>query len=209
MIEIKNLNKSFGKKSIFHQFTYQFHDGKMTAIVGKSGCGKTTMLNMLGLLDLDYVGEILYDGKNIAKEKEQVRSKFIREHIGYLFQNYALIDQETVEENLLLAMEYESISTQEKQKRIQQALQLVELEHYNDKEIYTLSGGEQQRIALARILLKKGDIVLADEPTGNLDEENGNKVMNILKHLQSMGKTVIVVTHNEQLAKQCDEILAL
>lgn len=209
MIEIKDLQKSFGKKQIFHGFNYQFTEGKMVAIIGKSGCGKTTLLNMIGLLDLEYEGQILYDGKNIAKEKEKERSAYIRNHINYLFQNYALIDDETVEENLLLALEYEKISKKEKLERINQVLKMVELEGFNEKEIYTLSGGEQQRIALARILLKRGNLVLADEPTGNLDAENSYKVLQLLKELQRQGRTIIIVTHNESLAKECDEIIRL
>lgn len=209
MIEIKKLSKSFGEKQIFDSFSYTIKDGTMIAIVGKSGCGKSTLLNIIGLLDGDYEGNILYDGKEIAKMKESQKTEYIRNNINYLFQNYALIDSESVQDNLLLALEYEKISKDEKIIRINKVLKAVDMEYYNAKKIYTLSGGEQQRIALARIMLKKGNIILADEPTGNLDEINSVKVMKLLKDLQKQGKTIIIVTHNESIAKDCDEILNL
>lgn len=207
MIEIKNLNKSFGEKEVIKNFNYEIIDGSMTAVTGKSGCGKSTLLNILGLLDIDYAGEVLYDGIFLAKEKEKRRNEYIRNNISYLFQNYALIDTETVEDNLLLALEYEKISKKEKKEKIKSALELVDLKDFNNKKIFTLSGGEQQRVALARVILKRGNVVLADEPTGNLDGENSNKVMKILKKLQEDGKTIIIVTHDVNIANQCDKII--
>ncbi len=209
MIEIKNLTKSFGEKQIFKDFNYQIKDGVMLGIVGKSGCGKTTLLNMIGLLDNNFEGVILYNNVNISKQKENKRLAYIRNNINYLFQNYALIDDETVEKNLFLALENEKITKSNKIDRINKALEKVELQGYNNKKIYTLSGGEQQRVALARIILKKGNIVLADEPTGNLDAYNSAKVMHILKDLQKENKTIIIVTHNSEIANECDEILNL
>ena len=207
MIKIENLSKSFGEKKVIVNFNYQIDDGKMIAIMGKSGCGKSTFLNILGLLDTDYQGKIYYNGKLIAKENEKKKNQYIRNNINYLFQNYALIDDESVYNNLLLALTYVKISKSEKLDLINKALKLVDLEGFNDKKIYTLSGGEQQRIALARIILKKGSIILADEPTGNLDKENSNKIMRILKSLKEKGRTIIVVTHDEEVAKQCDDII--
>lgn len=209
MIEIKNLTKSFGEKQIFKDFNYQIKDGVMLGIVGKSGCGKTTLLNMIGLLDNNFEGVILYNNVNISKQKENKRLAYIRNNINYLFQNYALIDDETVEKKLFLALENEKITKSNKIDRINKALEKVELQGYNNKKIYTLSGGEQQRVALARIILKKGNIVLADEPTGNLDAYNSAKVMHILKDLQKENKTIIIVTHNSEIANECDEILNL
>lgn len=209
MIEIKELGKSFGEKKIFDSFSYTIKDGTMLAIVGKSGCGKSTLLNIIGLLDCDYKGQVLYDGKEVSKLKDSKKTEYIRNNINYLFQNYALIDNETVQDNLLLALEYEKMPKDDKIAMINKALKDVNMEYYNAKKIYTLSGGEQQRIALARIMLKKGNIILADEPTGNLDEVNSKKVMNLLKKLQKQGKTIIIVTHNEYIAKECDEILNL
>ncbi len=209
MIEIINLKKSFDDKVIFENFNYKIKSKSMLAIVGKSGSGKSTLLNIIGLLDFDYEGRILYDDVEISKLKAKSITKYIRNNINYLFQNYALIDNDNVENNLLLALEYEKISKQEKILKVNEALKKVGLSHYNKKKIYTLSGGEQQRVALARIMLKKGDIILADEPTGNLDEQNSKKVMDLLKKLCEQGKTVIIVTHNQEIANQCDEIIKL
>lgn len=205
MIKVENLEKSFDNKEIIKNFNYEFLDGKITAIVGKSGCGKTTLLNILGLLDTDYKGKVLYDGVLITNESQ--RNEFIRNNINYLFQNYALIDNETVEQNLLLALEYEKISKNVKKEKINEALELVDLNEFNDKKIFTLSGGEQQRVALARVILKKGNIILADEPTGNLDVENTDKVMKILKKLKEDGKLIIIVTHSLSLANECDDVI--
>ena len=209
MIEIKNLNKSFKENQVFINFNCQIKEGFMTAIIGKSGSGKSTLLNMIGLLDLDYQGEILYDNINNKNLKENKQTEFIRNNINYLFQNYALIDNETVEQNLLLTLAYEKISKKEKLNKINTVLTKVGLDNFNDKKIYTLSGGEQQRIALARTIIKKGNIILADEPTGNLDEENKNQVLNILKELKKLGKTIIIVTHDLSIANECDEIIKL
>ena len=209
MIEINNLNKSFGEHHVIKDFSYKIDDGKMIAIKGKSGSGKSTLLNILGLLDVDYSGEVLYDKVQVSKLSEKKRNEYIRNNINYLFQNYALIDSETVENNLLLALEYEKISKKEKKEKINQALEAVDLSGFNDKKVFTLSGGEQQRIALARIILKKGNIILADEPTGNLDKDNSDKVMKILKQLQKQGKTIIIVTHNDSFANECDDLINL
>ena len=209
MIEIKKVGKKFGDKVVFTDLSYTINDGKMIAIVGPSGCGKSTLLNIIGLLDTDYSGEVLYDGKLISKASEKKRDEYIRNNINYLFQNYALIETDTVEENLMLALEYEKLTKNEKIQKINKSLELVGLKDFNKKSVFTLSGGEQQRVALARIILKRGNIVLADEPTGNLDRNNSNKVMEILKALQKQGRTIIIVTHDESLAAQCDDIIRL
>lgn len=209
MIELKKIQKSFGEKVIFKSLSYTIDTGSMVAIIGKSGCGKSTLLNMLGLLDNDYTGTILIDKKDVAKMNEKQKSEYIRNNINYLFQNYALIDNETVEENLLLALTYNKIKKTDKIGKINNALKSVGLENYNKKKVYTLSGGEQQRVALARVILKKGNIILADEPTGNLDDNNSEIVMNILKKLQKEGKTIVIVTHNQKIADQCDKVLKL
>ena len=209
MVEIKKISKKFGDKVVFTDLSYTINDGKMIAIVGPSGCGKSTLLNIIGLLDTDYSGEVLYDGQLISKASEKKRDEYIRNNINYLFQNYALIETDTVEENLMLALEYEKLTKNEKIQKINNSLELVGLKDFNKKSVFTLSGGEQQRVALARIILKRGNIVLADEPTGNLDRNNSNKVMEILKALQKQGRTIIIVTHDESLAEQCDDIIRL
>ena len=206
MIEIKNLNKSFKENQVFTNFNCHIKDGFMTAIIGKSGSGKSTLLNMIGLLDLDYQGDILYDNINIKNLKENKQTEFIRKNINYLFQNYALIDNETVEQNLLLALAYEKINKKEKLDKINQVLAKVGLDNFNDKKIYTLSGGEQQRIALARTIIKTGNIILADEPTGNLDSKTGADVMEILTQLNSNGVTIVLITHDEKVAQYAHRV---
>ncbi len=209
MIEINIVSKKYGDHEVIKNFNHKIKDKEMVALIGPSGCGKSTLLNMIGLLDDDYDGVIKYDGVDVKSLKTKKKEKFIRENINYLFQNYALIDDESVNYNLLLALEYENISIKEKNNLIKDVLKKVGLAGCENKKIFTLSGGEQQRIALARILLKKGNIVLADEPTGNLDENNSKKVFELLKELKKIGKTIIIVTHNDKLAKECDSIIEL
>lgn len=209
MIKIDIISKKYVDNEVFKDLHYNINQNDMVAIVGVSGCGKSTLLNILGLLDDDYVGSIYYDEVNIKKMKLKDKEKYIRNNINYLFQNYALIEDDTVLNNLLLALEYEKISKQEKRKKIADVLKEVGLSGYENKLVYTLSGGEQQRVALARIMLKKGDIILADEPTGNLDDKNKEAVISILKKLKELGKTIIVVTHDMSLAKSCDCIMEL
>lgn len=209
MIEIKNLYKNFGDKMIFEDFNLKIKSENMIAIVGKSGSGKTTLLNIIGLLDSEYSGDIIYDGISMKSKKEKFITKYIRDNINYLFQNYALIDNENVFYNLELALAYEKLSKAHKKELINNALEEVDLGDKMYEKVYTLSGGEQQRISLARVILKKGNIILADEPTGNLDDDNTSKVINVLKKFKKDGKTVIVVTHDEKIAKQCDKIINL
>lgn len=209
MIRMRNVTKKFDEKIIFEDLNLEIKKGDLIAIVGKSGCGKTTILNLLGLIDTIYDGEIECEGILYNSMKNNQKQKFIRNNINYLFQNYALIDDGTVNENLLLALYYDKSSLKEKMEKIQYALDKVGLSDYGLKKVYTLSGGEQQRIALARVIIKKGDIILADEPTGNLDEENRNIVMNNLIELNKQGKTVIIVTHDNYVAQQCSHIIRL
>lgn len=209
MIEIKGLNKKFGDHSIFEDFHLKIDDQDFIAIVGKSGCGKTTLLNILGLLDFDYQGEVMYDHIHAKKLGAKKRAQFVREKISYLFQNYALIDDQTVYENLWLALYYRKLKKEEKDKKIQETLKMVGLEEFESKKIYTLSGGEQQRVALARAILKPCQIILADEPTGNLDASNRDIVLANLLKLNQEGKTVIIVTHDDYIAKKCKRVIHL
>ena len=209
MIKVKNLSKKFEDKIIFKDLNITFETGDCIAIIGKSGCGKTTLLNMLGLIDTIYEGNIECDGVSFRSLKNNAKQKFIRNNINYLFQNYALIDDTTVYKNLEFALYYEKISKKKKHNKIMEALHSVGLEDYGEKKIYTLSGGEQQRIALARAMIKKGNIILADEPTGNLDEENREIVLQNLLELNKQGKTVIIVTHDPYVASKCNSIVKL
>lgn len=209
MIEVKNITKLFKDKAVFEKFNLNIGNGELVAITGKSGCGKTTLLNMIGLIDTVYNGEIEYNGTTLHSLSSRQKQIFIRNNINYLFQNYALVDDSTVYDNLKLAMYYDKIPLKEKNEIIKKSLKEVNLAGYEDKKVYTLSGGEQQRVALARAMIKKGNIILADEPTGNLDEENRNIVLSSLIDQNRLGKTVIIVTHDPYVASKCNRIINL
>ena len=209
IIELKNYNKKFGDKVIFHNFNITIKKGESVAFTGASGCGKTTLLNALGLIDSIDEGEYLIDGEQVPKINTAKSNKIIREKISYLFQNFALVDNFTVEENLLLALKYVKISKSEKKKRIKEALEKVGLQGYEKKKVYTISGGEQQRVSIARLLLKPSSIILADEPTGSLDSKNRDEILSILHDMCKHGKTLIIVTHDPIVAESCNRIVNL
>ncbi|MGL5479981.1 MAG: ABC transporter ATP-binding protein [Clostridium sp.] len=208
IIELKNISKSYDKK-VINNLCINIKENEIVAIVGASGKGKTTLLNIIGLLENADSGEVIIDDEKNIKINSSKATKIIREKISYLFQNFALVDQETVYENLELALKYVKLNKNEKLALIKEALKSVNLEGYENKKIFKLSGGEQQRVAIARIILKPSKIVLADEPTGSLDIENRNKVMELLKELNKIGKTIVIVTHDMELANKCDRIVEL
>lgn len=205
MIEIKNLNKMFDDRVIFNNFNLIIEDGEMIAISGASGSGKTTLLNILGKLDKDYSGDIIVDNKNL---KSITQTSYLRNTIGYLFQNYALADNLTVTKNLDFSMKYSDDKSLEAKEH---ALEMVGLnpKEYLTKKIYALSGGEQQRVALARLFLKPCSIILADEPTGSLDVKNRDIVLEILRKMNKNGKTVILVTHDPYVLTVCDKVIKI
>ncbi|MEQ5977019.1 putative bacteriocin export ABC transporter [Bacillus cereus] len=205
MIELVNINKKFGNKVVLKDFSLKIEDTDFIAIVGESGKGKTTLLNIIGLLEQSDSGDIIIEEQMNPNKKQTLLLQ--REKLAYLFQNYALMENETVEKNLLIALEYQK--NIDKRKIIKEALQKVNLPSYEKKKIFELSGGEQQRIALARILIKKCDYILADEPTGNLDNNNRDLVFNILKDLNEDGKTIIFVTHDMELASRAKKIITI
>lgn len=205
MIELVNINKKFGNKVVLKDFSLKIEDTDFIAIVGESGKGKTTLLNIIGLLEQSDSGDIIIEEQMNPNKKQTLLLQ--REKLAYLFQNYALMENETVEKNLLIALEYQK--NIDKRKIIKEALQKVNLPNYEKKKIFELSGGEQQRIALARILIKKCEYILADEPTGNLDNNNRDLVFNILKDLNEDGKTIIFVTHDMELASRAKKIITI
>lgn len=202
MIEIKNLHKSFEDCKLFSNFNMTVKDGEFVILSGVSGCGKTTLLNIIGSIEKIDDGEILVDGIDITKQKNQL--EYFRTKVGFLFQNFALVDNKTVRENLEL-IRNESKSDVS----IEEALEKVGLTNKIDQKVYKLSGGEQQRVALSRLMVKKCDIILADEPTGSLDKVNAESVIEILKSMNKMGKTVIMATHDENYKKIGTRIIEL
>ncbi|MDU4888929.1 MAG: ABC transporter ATP-binding protein [Clostridium sp.] len=205
MISLINISKKFKDKSVIDKLNLKVSKGEFIAITGNSGSGKTTLLNIMGLLEKPDSGDVIINGIKNPNGK-QVRI-LQRDFYGYLFQNYALIENETVESNLKIALKYQkNINHTEK---INEALESVGLKGHNKKKIYELSGGEQQRVALARVILKKCEIIFADEPTGNLDKENRDIVFEILKRLNDEGKTIVFVTHDLDLAERAKRVIKL
>ena len=209
MIQLENVTKTIGKKVILENLSLKINQGDLVAIVGKSGSGKSTLLNLLGLIDGDYSGYYeIFGQKNVPVNSAKSQA-IIREHISYLFQNFALIDNETVEYNLMLALKYVKLSKKDKVKKIEEILERVGLSSTLHQKVSELSGGEQQRIAVARAILKPSQLLLADEPTGSLDPENRDLVLNFLLDMNKEGKTVIIVTHDAYVAQQCHRVIEL
>lgn len=203
MIKLDKVSKAFGEHILFRGLTFEIADGEFVIFSGASGCGKTTLLNMIGGLEKLSGGTILVDGIDISKRSNQL--EYFRSKVGFLFQNFALVENKTVRQNLELVRKKNRSEVS-----IEQAVERVGLSDKLDSKVYTLSGGEQQRIALARLMVKKCDLILADEPTGSLDKANAEKIMQILKALNTeQGKTVIMVTHDEELKKQGSRVIEL
>ncbi len=201
-ITIKELTKSFDGRNLFEDFSLEIDSGEFVVITGESGCGKTTLLNMIGGLEPVSSGSITADGMEITARKNLQR--YYRDTVGFVFQNFALVEQKTVKENLeMIHKKGKTALTME------EALESVGLAHTLHQKVYALSGGEQQRIALARLRLKNCRLILADEPTGSLDRKNGRIVMDILHSFHKDGKTVIMVTHDESLIRPTDRVIRL
>lgn len=202
LIKITGLNKAFDDHVLFQDFNLSVDQGEFIAFSGPSGCGKTTLLNMIGALEPYDSGSICVKGADIGKRKNSLR--YFSDTVGFLFQNFALIEDKTVESNLEIIKEKNRSRIS-----IETALRSVGLESKLNSKVYTLSGGEQQRVALARLMVKKCDLILADEPTGSLDKKNAAIVMHILKKLNQMGKTVILVSHDVEAIKFGDRVIEL
>lgn len=202
MIEVRNISKSFGDHKLFKNLSFTIEDGEFVIIEGVSGCGKTTLLNMIGSLEPVDSGNIIVDGVDITQKKNQ--RKYLLEKVGFLFQNFALVEKMTVEENMKLVK-----NNCRTEISVDDALGYVGLSSKKNQKIHCLSGGEQQRVALARLMIKKCKYILADEPTGSLDRKNADLVFSILEKINSSGKTVIMVTHDESYQQKGKRLINL
>lgn len=202
MICVYNLCKHYDDKILFNNFSFTINDGEFLVLTGKSGCGKTTLLNILAGLEPFEEGDVIVNGKSI-KSKRNLKSFYLYD-MGFLFQSFALIDNLTVKENLEIVQKKARSGLS-----IENVLEKVEMKRDIDTKVYKLSGGEQQRIALARLLYKQCNIIFADEPTGSLDKMNAENVMKILYQLNQEGKTVVVVTHDSTFFKYASRIIKL
>ena len=209
-IQLKNIDKSFGKKKVLNNLSLQIRENEMVALIGPSGCGKTTLLNILGLIEPYDSGEYLLFGKQAPQCNSNQANQTIRRYISYLFQNFALVDNFTVEQNLMIALKYTRKTKQEKHALINEALNKVGLSEYNELKIFEISGGEQQRVALARAMIKPSKIILADEPTGALDSKAAQTLLETFTRINKcMQATILMVTHDAFSASYCDRILFL
>lgn len=207
-LQIKNISKSFGKKKIIDNFSLDLEKNEILAIVGKSGSGKSTLLNMIGLLEEYDSGEILLKEKPLPNINSKEATLIRRSEINYVFQTNALVSSKSVKDNLLIAMEYVKKSKEEKDKDIKEILEKLEILDLLDQKINTISGGEAQRVAIARCVLKPGDLILADEPTGSLDPKMSEEVFKLLLSLRDLyDKTIMIVSHDTKLANKCDRII--
>mgnify|MGYP003313969541 CR=1 FL=1 len=210
MIKVEKLSKNYGKRRIFSDFSYDFPSKGLIAIVGESGTGKSTMLNMISGLDFDYGGSIKINGSSLSKMSESELCDFRLKNIGYVFQNFNLLNLDTVENNILLPLDaFSKANKKIKNRRVEDALSLVNISKLKKMHVNKLSGGEKQRVAIARAIINNPQIILCDEPTGALDEKNGNEIFNLLKKI-STNKLVILATHDlDSIYKIADVVLKI
>ena len=205
MIKVNNLSKVFRTEEIettaLNGVSFEIADGEFVAIMGPSGCGKSTLLNILGLLDNPTGGSYELLGTEVSQLKEKERTKFRKGNIGFVFQSFNLIDELNVEENIELPLAYLNIPKAERKAKVQAIMKRMAISHRAKHFPHQLSGGQQQRVAIARAVVFGPKLILADEPTGNLDSKNGAEVMHLLTELNHEGTTIVMVTHNEHDAK--------
>ena len=213
MIKIINLTKIFRTESVqttaLNEVSLEISQGEFVAIMGPSGCGKSTLLNMIGLLDNPTSGELWFMDQEVSRYSENDRTDLRNGNLGFVFQSFNLIDELTVFENVELPLLYAGVSTRERVKRVNEALERMQIAHRTEHYPQQLSSGQQQRVAIARAIVTNPRIILADEPTGNLDSTNGNEVMNLLKELNHDGATVVMVTHSEENAREAERIIRM
>lgn len=206
MIELRQVSKSFEEKILFSKSDYCFERGKTYGIVGESGTGKTTLLNVIGRLESVDEGDVFVDGVSLKKIKEK---DYFRDYVSYLFQNYGLMDNRTIKENLDLAFIGKKLSESEKQQQMLAALQEVNLSVDLGRKIFSLSGGEAQRVAIAKTILKDCPILLADEPTASLDDKNAREIIELILGLKSANRVIIIATHDSDVYDKMDVVISM
>ena len=213
MIRTENLTRIFRTEEVetiaLNGVNIEVEDGEFIAIMGPSGCGKSTLLNILGLLDSPTEGKYWLNNEEVGHLKERERTTYRKGRIGFVFQNFNLIDELTVEENVDLQLKYLGVGKEERKERVLEILRKVKLSHRAKHYPHQLSGGQQQRVAIARAVVGKPSIILADEPTGNLDSKNGMEVMQLLSELNEEGTTIVMVTHSKHDATYASRIINL
>lgn len=213
MIKITDLEKVYRTDLIetvaINKMSFEVRQGEFVAIMGPSGCGKSTLLNILGLLDDCDGGSFIFNGQEIAHFNEQKRAMLRKKNIGFVFQSFNLIDELTVYENVELPLIYNNIKPSDRKVMVEETLEKMQIMHRKNHFPQQLSGGQQQRVAVARAVVNKPKLILADEPTGNLDSHNGNEVMDMLTSLNEAGTTIIMVTHSEHDAKFSHRIIRM
>ncbi|MFU8844571.1 MAG: ABC transporter ATP-binding protein [Bacteroidales bacterium] len=213
MIRTEKLTKVFRTDEVettaLNEVSFQISPGEFVAIMGPSGCGKSTLLNILGLLDNPTSGEYYFLDKEVSSYSEKQRAKLRKENIGFVFQNFNLIDELTVFENIELPLIYLGLKSSERKQKVEEVLEYMKISHRKKHFPLQLSGGQQQRVAVARAVVAKPRLILADEPTGNLDSVHGEEVMNLLEELNQNGTTLIIVTHSQRDADYAQRIMRL
>ena len=212
-LRTENLRKVFSTDVVethaLNGVDINIHDGEFVAIMGPSGCGKSTLLNILGMLDTPTAGTYWLDGREVSQLKEDDRTAYRRGKIGFVFQSFNLIEELNVTENVGLPLGYLGIKGEERRKRVEETLERMGISHRAGHYPNQLSGGQQQRVAIARAVVCKPGLILADEPTGNLDSKNGIEVMELLRELNREGTTVVMVTHSQRDASYADRVINL
>ena len=213
MIKITDLSKVFRTEEIettaLNGVSFEIKEGEFVAIMGPSGCGKSTLLNILGLLDNPSGGSYMLLGSEVGQLKEKERTKFRKGNIGFVFQSFNLIDELDVYENVELPLRYLNISASERKQKVTEILKRMGISHRAKHFPQQLSGGQQQRVAIARAVVSSPKLILADEPTGNLDSKNGKEVMDLLAELNAEGTTIVMVTHSQKDAAVAQRVINL
>lgn len=213
MLKTNNLSKVFRTDEVettaLNNVSLEVAKSEFVAIMGPSGCGKSTLLNIIGLLDNPSSGEFYFNGIEVSKFKERQRTNMRKSNIGFVFQSFNLIDELTVFENVELPLLYQNIPSAERKKRVEESLERMKISHRKKHFPQQLSGGQQQRVAIARAVVANPKLILADEPTGNLDSANGEEVMGLLTELNREGTTIVMVTHSPSDAEKAHRIIQL